>query len=93
MAVAAAELRVSRSSADHEDDQPAVNRRALLAGMVAAAAIGTNGATTRPLQSSLPERISALATELAALMQEMHGGAWHTAVDHDVQIVMIAPGL
>lgn len=72
-----------------EGMEPKVSRRALIAGLVAATAIGKSEAA-----HSLDGRILTKAAELAALMQQRHGGQWHADIDHEEPpFLLIAPDL
>ncbi|RRH98038.1 hypothetical protein EH240_19775 [Mesorhizobium tamadayense] len=64
-----------------------ISRRSLIAGLVAATAIGKAESTP-----NLRQKIDETAANLAALMNELHGGgSWFANVDHDNQFVLVAP--
>ncbi|TIV46081.1 MAG: hypothetical protein E5V96_08815 [Mesorhizobium sp.] len=61
----------------------------MIAGLVAATAIGK---IERP--QNLHRRINEAAGNLAALMQELHGGgSWYAEVDHEDPFIVIARDL
>ncbi|MER8786265.1 hypothetical protein NKH71_00105 [Mesorhizobium sp. M0983] len=66
-----------------------VSRRALIAGLVAVTATGK----IEPALS-LPQKIDEAAANLAALMNQLHGGgSWYAEVDHEDPFVLIGRDL
>ncbi|MER9127818.1 hypothetical protein NKH81_33100 [Mesorhizobium sp. M0959] len=66
-----------------------VSRRALIAGLVAVTAIGK----IEPAPS-LRQKIDEAAANLAALMNQLHGGgSWYAEVDHEDPFVLIGRDL
>ncbi|MES0034745.1 hypothetical protein NKJ74_05600 [Mesorhizobium sp. M0046] len=66
-----------------------VSRRALMAGLVAVAATGK----IEPAPN-LRQKIDEAAANLAALMNELHGGgSWYAEVDHEDPFVLIGRDL
>ncbi|RWB50681.1 MAG: hypothetical protein E5V89_11535 [Mesorhizobium sp.] len=76
-----------QESNSNEGDKggPVVNRRILLAGLIATTAIGK----AEKVQD-LNQRIDEAAAHLAALMQARHGGSWYAEVDHGAPAALIA---
>jgi hypothetical protein len=63
-----------------------INRRALVAGLIATTAAGSLDAKPDPRA-----RIREVVTELLALMHEVHGGPWLAEVDHDAELILLVP--
>ncbi|RWG14532.1 MAG: hypothetical protein EOQ55_23830 [Mesorhizobium sp.] len=76
---------VQESNSNEDDKGAVVNRRVLLAGLIATTAIGK-----AEKAQDLNQRIDEAAAHLAALMQARHGGSWYAEVDHGVPAALIA---
>lgn len=76
---------VQDSNSNEGDNGAVVNRRILLAGLIATTAIGK-----AEKAQDLNQRIDEAAAHLAALMQARHGGSWYAEVNHGAPAALIA---